>query len=662
MQKITTISKGVCQQSFAVSKLIHLNTLAPKHVFTFILLLASILSSAQPYPSRLGRFQVDQKKGCVPLTITLTNLLPGDCTPGKPCVMDYESNNVQQQNQFTHTYTTAGSFKLSVLYQSIGADDITITVDPNPQPNFEIFACSGANAAIHVVDNNYDQYVIDFNNDGIPESILPFSNNILTPPHAYSPAGTYTTSVRGRRLNSADNCAAKTQSFQTINTLPAPSLNTLTSIDNTSIKLDFGKISHVELRLEIAVNSASSFQLLQTLYELNTLTLTNLKLDDNYYCFRLGAYDPCNNATTYSGLVCSDKFSVTAQSDVNNLVWATGVVPTLTGYTISAKANASTTIFTSSTPSVQKFDDTSIICKTNYCYQITNNYSGGGKSISLEKCVTSFSKKIPTAINDVSAVVSTTGATLTWQQDPKFTPVNYSIFRATNGSALTFFQTIPLTPTKFTDPGYSTDGKFCYQINYVDKCDNVSPPGIITCPIRLGGTLEKSNAITLVWSAYKGWKNGVKNYLVEKFDLNGKLIKSTTVTDTLFVDDQPDPTNQYVRYDIKASSIDVGLTSSISNSSEFIKDANLYYPTAFTPNGDNLNDGFAVKGQFISKMNLKIFDRWGALVFATEKNEPWDGHRDGKPLTPATFVWKVQITDLAGRTFTKEGTVALILN
>ena len=49
-------------------------------------------------------------------------------------------------------------------------------------------------------------------------------------------------------------------------------------------------------------------------------------------------------------------------------------------------------------------------------------------------------------------------------------------------------------------------------------------------------------------------------------------------------------------------------------------------------------------------------------MFASEKNEPWDGTRDGKPMPASTYVWKVQITDQAGRTFFKEGMVALIRN
>src|SRR6478609_909377 len=107
---------------------------------------------AQPYTSRLGRFNVDQVKGCAPFTVTITDAnlkTTGECTPGKPCLMDYEGKG-QQQNQFTYTYTTAGTFKLSVLYQSIGADDISITVVENTKPSFEIYSCAANKVSVKV--------------------------------------------------------------------------------------------------------------------------------------------------------------------------------------------------------------------------------------------------------------------------------------------------------------------------------------------------------------------------------------------------------------------------------------------------------------------------------------------------------------------------------
>jgi gliding motility-associated-like protein len=658
--KLNTILSNQRIQTHPVApKRQHVNTLTLKHILVYILLLAGFLAQAQPYNSRLGRFQVDQKRGCAPFTITLTNLLPGTCVPGtSPCAIDYENTgNFVTNPPVTHTYTTAGTYKLSVLYQSLAVqlDDITITVDQNIQPNFELHACSGNKASIQVIDANYDQYIIDFNTtDGVTDYALPYSNNIVTPGYSYTTAGAYTTAVHGRHLNAADNCASKTQVFTTYATLPIPKMNTLTSVDNTSVKLDFTTSANIQYKLEISVNSGT-FQQFQTLFGVNTYTVTGLKLDVNYYCFRIGAFDPCLSANTYSGTVCSDVFTLTAVSDVNQLAWTTGNTGSVAGYNISRDDGTGYNNI-----QTQTLNDVNIKCKTKYCYQITTNYAGGAKSISLSKCVTSFSNKIPTGIDDLSSVVSATGVDLTWSQDPKFTPINYTVQRSDNGGVFGFLGLV--STTKASDNSYTTEGKICYRVHYIDKCDNASPEGATACPLALTVSLSHSNVATLNWNAYTGWANGVKNYVLEKYNLQGALIKSFTLTDITFVDDVADPNNQLVQYVVKAIPNGIALLTSVSNRVEVIKDSNLYYPTAFSPNNDNLNDGFIVSGQFIVKMSLKIFDRWGVLLFTTEKNEPWNGLRDGKPLPPSTYIWKADITDLAGQVYSKEGTIVLISN
>jgi gliding motility-associated-like protein len=172
--------------------------------------------------------------------------------------------------------------------------------------------------------------------------------------------------------------------------------------------------------------------------------------------------------------------------------------------------------------------------------------------------------------------------------------------------------------------------------------------------------MDQSNVISVNWTRYRGWKTGVKHYVLEKYNLQGALIQSVTQTDTVFLDNAPDPDNQYVRYVVRAVPNDPARPDALSNEKVFIRSSNLYYPTAFTPNKDNLNDGFIVQGQYIVKIKLSVFDRWGVLLFSTEKNEPWDGSSNGKIMPPSTYVWKADITDKAGQNYSREGTVALI--
>ena len=389
------------------------------------------------------------------------------------------------------------------------------------------------------------------------------------------------------------------------------------------------------------------------------MVIPNLKVDDNFYCFRLSSYDPCANTNTYSNTICSQNFDLNIKSAVNTLNWTTSTTG-ISSMTFARKKNNVTDLtLTRPGASPLSIDDTDAVCKTDYCYTLTSNYSNGAKSISLEKCGTAFNTTTPPAINNVSSVVSDTGAELTWSLDPKIISAGFNVFRSQLSSQSIFVGETP--DKKFNDPAYQTSFNFCYVINYKDKCGNLSAAGAVVCPIRLYGTIDNKNIISLNWSRYTGWKQGVTKYTVEKYGLGNNLIKKFDVgTDTLFVDDQVDPKNQFVLYKIVATPVETGVTTSISNSLSFVKETHLISPTAFTPNGDKLNDSFTVTGEFIVKIQLSIFDRWGAMIFTTEKNESWDGKRNGLILPEGAYIWKADISNLAGQHFNRSGTVMLL--
>lgn len=88
----------------------------------------------------------------------------------------------------------------------------------------------------------------------------------------------------------------------------------------------------------------------------------------------------------------------------------------------------------------------------------------------------------------------------------------------------------------------------------------------------------------------------------------------------------------------------------------------IFVPTAFTPNGDGLNDSFKPTPVGITSLDyFRVFNRWGQLVFSTTQIGPyWDGRVDGKTQGSGTFVWMVKGTDFTGKVISKKGTVALI--
>jgi hypothetical protein len=75
-------------------------------------------------------------------------------------------------------------------------------------------------------------------------------------------------------------------------------------------------------------------------------------------------------------------------------------------------------------------------------------------------------------------------------------------------------------------------------------------------------------------------------------------------------------------------------------------------PNIFYPQSGNGNQRFTIYPQFASIQNiktLKIYDRWGNMVFTTQNipagdtNLGWDGSFDGREINPGVFIWVAEI-------------------
>lgn len=92
------------------------------------------------------------------------------------------------------------------------------------------------------------------------------------------------------------------------------------------------------------------------------------------------------------------------------------------------------------------------------------------------------------------------------------------------------------------------------------------------------------------------------------------------------------------------------------------EDCEIFFPSAFTPNGDGKNDLFRPKYyKSVSNYRLKVYNRWGAIVF--ESNDPangWNGQYKGALSGTATFVWVATFVNRQGQPQVLRGTVTLV--
>lgn len=89
----------------------------------------------------------------------------------------------------------------------------------------------------------------------------------------------------------------------------------------------------------------------------------------------------------------------------------------------------------------------------------------------------------------------------------------------------------------------------------------------------------------------------------------------------------------------------------------------LRYPTAFTPNGDAINNVFRpIMSAYGEIVDFRIYNRWGDMVYDISKSDNkqgWDGKRNGKDQANDVYIYYIAVKNF-NEIITKEGSVTLV--
>jgi gliding motility-associated-like protein len=188
----------------------------------------------------------------------------------------------------------------------------------------------------------------------------------------------------------------------------------------------------------------------------------------------------------------------------------------------------------------------------------------------------------------------------------------------------------------------ATDGMACTQSTTIQV---PSIPGPDACFIFN----SSDNVNMVVTNCTQGNNN---NYYWDFGDM-------TTSTET-------HPTHEYMepgRYTVRLEVVD-NFNCLDSLSQDYVINGPVYIATAFTPNGDGINDEIMVIGKAIQEVDFLwvIYDRHGSLVFMS--NSPhlsWDGTlSNGKAAMPGVYTYHLKYKDISGNHFERDGNITLI--
>lgn len=102
---------------------------------------------------------------------------------------------------------------------------------------------------------------------------------------------------------------------------------------------------------------------------------------------------------------------------------------------------------------------------------------------------------------------------------------------------------------------------------------------------------------------------------------------------------------------------------------DFERDIQVFFPTAFSPNGDGINDAFqpfVAPGLVRSYLRMEIYDRWGNQLWlwqggpGQDETPAWDGEAKGKRMMPGVYVFVLDLEFVDGTQNRYRGEVQLI--
>lgn len=444
---------------------------------------------------------------------------------------------------------------------------------------------------------------------------------------------------------------------------PAPTLQCVSVINPNQIQLTWLPVLSFSsfVQYEIWRNDGTGFIKLDSVQNINSSTYIDIQAFDNQnisYQYYIRVVKNCNGLIVYS-----DGNSVSSMTiQINQLQAQTFEVKWTNfsnGVTYELMSNdGGNDLLETST---QNLFYQKTICNFNGSFRVRVRHASGCYSYSAYCDTISVVNDLPFATEfcGLNVSVNNDGIQLNWKKSDISDLKHYRILRK-SGNNFT-----PITTTQdtfyFDSDVQVLNQSYCYAIEVVDLCDQ-SARSETFCSVVLQSYSEPY-FVDLNWNTFNN------PFSVTQYDIFTNIGTSETDFQSLtsqniltFHDENIDVAKGKYCYRVQAQAAGGCGGSSWSNVVCESFPVIVYFPNAFSPNADGMNDELILKSIFVESIDLQIFDRWGQMIYqATDPYFKWDGkHKNGKEVPEGVFAYRMKINGFDGKKLEKFGTITLI--
>ena len=202
-------------------------------------------------------------------------------------------------------------------------------------------------------------------------------------------------------------------------------------------------------------------------------------------------------------------------------------------------------------------------------------------------------------------------------------------------------------------------GSYSLTVSDPNGCSQNVGPFIInsTSDVTAAFTIDPQTGLSPLTVNLTNESLNATNYLWQFGVTDSTVLDTSTQVNPVYI---IEPSGSFqiclIAYNSFSCTDTVCTTVEVEENSEFI------IPNVFTPNGDDVNDVFMVKGGALKSLDAEIFNRWGQKEFEWHSiNGGWDGRTaSGVQAPDATYYYIIKAEGKDGKEYFEKGSFMLI--